>query len=422
MCKKHFVIKNFILIAALISLLVSPALAVTYQELQKQIDVKKQTLNNLIEQQQFYNAELEKTQGTKKTLNSELTQIQKNLDNINFKIKINEVQIEKLNLELEQLQMDIGNTNNEMEIKKGVLAQNLQQLYEKNRELTPLVIVLKNQKISDAFTEVNNIQQISESLKISLDELNNLKIALADRKNEAEQKREELEQTKIQLNNQKAIALNLQEEKKTLLSKTKNQEKNYQTLLSNLEKQRAEIELEVSRLEEALKAQIDPSALPSARAGLLLWPIKNAVITQKYGATSDSQYFYNQGKYKTPSHNGIDIKASVGTPVYAAEDGEVVATGNQDLYCYKGSYGRFVVIRHYNNLTTLYAHLSLIAVKKGDIVKRGEIIGYSGNSGFTTGPHLHFTVYFSPTFQMSKSSSCGPMPIGGSVNPLPYLE
>jgi len=94
-----------------------------------------------------------------------LNQIQKNLDNINFKIKINEVQIEKLNLELEQLQMDIGNTNNEMEIKKGVLAQNLQQLYEKNRELTPLVIVLKNQKISDAFTEVNNIQQISESLK-----------------------------------------------------------------------------------------------------------------------------------------------------------------------------------------------------------------------------------------------------------------
>jgi len=420
--KNRFLIKILVLLIILEFGLFNVASAVTYQELQSQIDAKKQSLNNLIEQQQFYNAELEKTQGTKKTLSSELNQIQKNLDNINFKIKINEVQIEKLNLELEQLQMDIGNTNNEIEIKRGILAQNLQQLYEKNRELTPVVILLKNQTVSDAFAEVNNIQQISESLKISLDELNNLKTALANHKSEVEEKKQELEQTKIQLNNQKAIALSLQEEKTTLLNKTKNQEKNYQALLNNLEKQRAEIELEVSRLEEALKAQIDPSLLPGPRSGLLLWPVANAAITQGYGVTSDSQYFYSQGKYKSPSHNGIDIRASIGTPVYAAEDGEVLATGNQDLYCYKSSYGRFVVIRHYNNLTTLYGHLSLITVKKGDIVKRGQIIGYSGNSGFATGPHLHFTVYFSPTFQMSKSAYCGPMPIGASVNPLPYLK
>ncbi len=403
-------------------LLINQSLAATSsQDLQKQIDAQKQKLNELIQQQQFYNSQLEQTQSTKKTLNSELNQIQRNLDNINFQIKINEVQIEKLNLELEQLQMDIANTSDEIELKRQVLAKNLQDLYEKNKDLSPLIIILKNQKISDAISEINNIQQLSESLKISLDELTNLKTVLNNRKEETEAKKQELEDTKIQLKNKKAIALNLQEEKSTLLSKTKNQEKNYQSLLTNLNKQRAEIELEISRLEEALKAQINPSQLPGAMPGVLLWPIKNAVVTQGYGSTDDALNFYNSGNYKSPSHNGIDIRASVGTPIYAAEDGIVVATGNQDNYCYKGAYGRFIVIKHNNNLTTLYGHLSLISVNSGQTIKRGQIIGYSGNSGFTTGPHLHFTVYFSPTFQMNKSNYCGPMPIGAPVNPLMYL-
>jgi len=415
--------KWLIFCCLLINLALSePILAISYQELQNQIDAKKQELGQLLEQAEIYNTELERTQTAKKTLNNELKQIQNNLNNLNYKIKINEIQIEKLNLELEQLKMDIGNTSEEINIKKELLAKNLQNLYEVNKELSLLTIVLKNVKISEAISEINGIQNISSNLKITLDELNNLKENLTNRHIASQNKKMELEQTKIQLNNQKKIVLSLQEEKNTLLNKTKNQEQNYQTLLNNIEKQRAEIELEISRLEEALKAQIDPSQLPSAKPGLLLWPVANPVITQGFGVTSASKYFYNIGKYKTPTHNGIDLKANIGTPIYAAEDGEVVATGNQDLYCYKGAYGKFVVIKHYLSLTTLYAHLSLITVKKGDIVKRGQIIGYSGNTGFATGPHLHFTVYFSPTFQMTSSASCGPMPIGAPVNPLPYLQ
>ncbi|MCX8016078.1 MAG: peptidoglycan DD-metalloendopeptidase family protein [Patescibacteria group bacterium] len=416
------IFKIFLIFCLVLVLGLNNISAVTYQELQKQIDAKKAEINQLIQQAEIYNAELEKTQATSKTLSNELKRIQNNLNNINYKIKINEVQIEKLTLELEQLEMDIGNTSEEINIKKVILAKTLQNLYEKNKELDPLIIVLKNMKISDALSEINNIQNISINLQITLDELEGLKENLTNKQTDTARKKQELEQTRINLNNQKRIVLALQDEKTTLLNKTKNQEKNYQTLLENIEKQRSEIELEISRLEEALKAQIDPSLLPSARAGLLLWPVSNPVITQGFGVTSASKYFYNIGRYKTPTHNGIDLKASLGTPIYAAEDGEVIAVGNQDLYCYKGAYGKYVVIRHYNNLTTLYAHLSLQTVKKGDIVKRGDIIGYSGSSGFATGPHLHFTVYFSPTFQMTGSASCGPMPIGAPVNPLPYLQ
>jgi murein DD-endopeptidase MepM/ murein hydrolase activator NlpD len=79
------------------------------------------------------------------------------------------------------------------------------------------------------------------------------------------------------------------------------------------------------------------------------------------------------------------------------------------------------VINHTNNLTTLYGHFSRLLVQKGDTVTRGQIIGYSGETGFATGPHLHFTVYAQSTFYMGQSKTCGPMPYGGDLNPTGYL-
>ncbi len=83
-------------------------------------------------------------------------------------------------------------------------------------------------------------------------------------------------------------------------------------------------------------------------------------------------------------HGGIDFAINIGEPIYAVFDGVVrVAQVN-------GGYGNMILIRHYNNLETLYGHLSKMKVKVGQVVKAGDIIGYSGNTGFSTGPHLHF--------------------------------
>ena len=128
----------------------------------------------------------------------------------------------------------------------------------------------------------------------------------------------------------------------------------------------------------------------------------------------------------------------MGTPVLAAENGRVTAVENTDSYCpsvwygrkkYGGSYGKYIVIKHENNLSTLYSHLSLSTVKIGDTVNRGDVIGYVGNTGFSTGPHLHFTVYaniysagerlLSP--EIKNSVHCGPQPYGATMNPLDYV-
>ncbi len=99
-------------------------------------------------------------------------------------------------------------------------------------------------------------------------------------------------------------------------------------------------------------------------------------------------------------HTGIDIANVSGTPVFATGDGVVVFKG------YVGGYGNLVEIDHGNGFSTVYAHLSRFAVELGDRVEKGDIIGYVGRSGRTTGPHLHYEVRIR----------------GVPVNPEPYLK
>ena len=119
---------------------------------------------------------------------------------------------------------------------------------------------------------------------------------------------------------------------------------------------------------------------------LFAWPLAEHTIT--------AGWYYSDGKL----HRAVDLRAAVGTPVYAAEDGTVDWVQAWDGKSTAGdqSYGNLVRIRHasYNGrmLQTLYAHLDSYCVTNGQAVKEGELIGYSGSTGYVTGPHLHFEV------------------------------
>jgi LysM repeat protein len=88
-------------------------------------------------------------------------------------------------------------------------------------------------------------------------------------------------------------------------------------------------------------------------------------------------------------HNGVDIAASIGTPVYAAADGQIIAAKSTG---YNGGYGSMIIIKHNGNIQTVYAHLSYVGVSVGQYVTKGQTIGAVGNTGRSTGPHLHFEV------------------------------
>jgi murein DD-endopeptidase MepM/ murein hydrolase activator NlpD len=135
------------------------------------------------------------------------------------------------------------------------------------------------------------------------------------------------------------------------------------------------------------------------------------------------------------THNGVDFKASVGTPVKAVLGGIVKGTGNTDdqAGCY--SYGRWVLIEHPNGLSSLYAHLSQSRVSQGQSISTGEVLGYSGGqpgvfgSGYSTGPHLHLGLYASQGVevkQYTQSLFCKKVfiPVASAnayLDPLAYL-
>lgn len=111
------------------------------------------------------------------------------------------------------------------------------------------------------------------------------------------------------------------------------------------------------------------------------WPAPECrQITSAFGNRTISLYGYER------FHTGIDIHAATGSPVVAAEDGTVIVS------VYDGGWGNYIMINHGDNLITLYAHLSERLVEVGQTVTKGEQIGISGNSGLSSGPHLHFEV------------------------------
>jgi len=115
-------------------------------------------------------------------------------------------------------------------------------------------------------------------------------------------------------------------------------------------------------------------------SGLLARPT-NGAITSGYGMRRHPILRYKR------MHSGLDFKGRYGAPIYAVSDGRVTYAGR------KGGFGKFVKIKHAGNLASGYAHMSRIAVRNGSRVRKGQIIGYIGSTGLSTGPHLHYELY-----------------------------
>jgi murein DD-endopeptidase MepM/ murein hydrolase activator NlpD len=116
-------------------------------------------------------------------------------------------------------------------------------------------------------------------------------------------------------------------------------------------------------------------AVPEQYSGALRWPLDAGIVSSEYGE--------RWGKM----HKGLDIAADVGEPVYAIADGEVIYAGDG-----MRGYGNVVILRHDRKMSSLYAHNSELKVKVGDQVKQGTVVSLLGNTGHSTGPHVHFEI------------------------------
>jgi murein DD-endopeptidase MepM/ murein hydrolase activator NlpD len=127
-------------------------------------------------------------------------------------------------------------------------------------------------------------------------------------------------------------------------------------------------------------ARLDSTKLQEINGDLFMWPVRGR-ITSRYG------YRRSPISGLRSFHSGLDISANTGVPIKAAMAGRVISTGYNDIF------GYFVVVSHHSNYRTLYGHMSRIRTETGVYVRTGQVIGDVGNTGQSTGSHLHFQVY-----------------------------
>jgi murein DD-endopeptidase MepM/ murein hydrolase activator NlpD len=375
-----------------------------------------------------FSKKINETQGEAKTLKKALDSLIARRDILLKEIQKTNLQIRDTEGKLQDTLGDIASTTNTLDRTKAGLAETFRTMLHSNNNTIPIVRILSpSYRISDMFDDIKKSEDISHEINKKIEDLHSLKNVLSFKRDRYEDNKKALENLNSTLNDQQALIEQTKKETANLLTQTKNKEAEYQRLVSERKKKKTELESEVLDVESKIKTIVDASKIPKYGKGILAFPADKVVITQYFGNTPFASK--NPQVYNGSGHNGIDLGLPVGTPLYSAAAGVVLGTGDTDASCSGVSYGKWVLIRHDNGLTTLYAHLSVIQTSKGKQVAAREKIGLSGNTGYSTGPHLHFTVYASEAVEITtyRSKVCGTnmtMPIAprsGYLNPLSYL-
>lgn len=379
-------------------------------DLEKKIEENERILEELKKQAKEQEQELFKKQKEVNSLQGQLNNFNSDASQLEAKIRIKEQEINFLQLSIRKINLEITAKETEMENIKAQMTALLQDIY-KNDEESIIELLFKYEQLSGFFNQVQARKDLQEGIITKLNNLNKLKEELEISKINLQERIKIFEEDKIILRDQKIILDQRRISQKELVKNTKAQEFKYQELLSNIRQQQEETQVEIFNFEQQLRQKLDPNAIPE-KGKLFSWPAEG-LLTQGYGCTSFAK---NSKYYPTCFHNGVDIAATTGTPVYSAADGIVLDTSDAPT-----AYGKWITIQHPVGLVTLYGHLSLQKVSAGQEVKRGELIGYMGSTGLSTGSHVHFTVFVSTEYFVKPSKYSGMIPYGATLNPFDYL-
>ncbi|MCX6712356.1 MAG: peptidoglycan DD-metalloendopeptidase family protein [Candidatus Vogelbacteria bacterium] len=427
--RKKFLINLFLISLVLTAnlLTVSVLLAITIDEIKNTISDQKSLLPKIEEEIKQLGQKIDVTRQQGNSLKNEIKQIDLTRQQLQTSLVSTQTKIVITDSNINNLKKNIQTTEEKIADDKKILAETLRQIRETETDNLAEILASFNQ-LTDLWDSLSRFQSLNGKLDENITNLRGSKQVLEVNKGQKEQEKNKLSNLKGDLSDQKKAVEITKQVKDTLLTETKSKESAYQKLLADRKKKKQEIEAEIAKAEADLKFALDPSKLPSTGAGIIGWPLIKHLITQGFGNTDFAQS--HQSVYNGKGHNGIDLAANIGTQIYSAGDGKIEGFGNTDLTCMGASFGKWVLVKHNNGLSTLYGHLSLVKVSTGQTVKRGEVIALSGNTGYSTGPHLHFSLYASDGLKISqlksKVAGCGTytVPIASYnayLNPLNYL-
>ena len=315
-------------------------------------------------------------------LSSDISSLEKQLSLLDGQIEAQEDEIAAQEELLAHLEVLVEEKTIELAASEAEQAEQYARMKERLRYMvehdntSQLAILLASDSFSDFLNRWEIIQQISVRDEKLFEELQDIRDKVTEEKQELETTQAEAIETKTQMDANKAELDAQHAAKANALKKAEAEKAAANKAYADM------IEKEEELMEQYKKAAAQLAAQSTYVGGKFMWPLPaaNNVITCKYGYRTHPV----TRKYKL--HTGIDLRASTGTTGYAATKGTVTTSG------YSSAWGNYIIINHGGGYTTLYAHLSRRNVSKGATVKQGDVIGLSGNTGYSTGPHLHFEI------------------------------
>ena len=388
----------------------------TAEELQERIRSAEERIKALQQQAGEYKTEISKHQHEAESLQVQVQEFNTQIQAVEYQIALTEQEMAAVRLYIERTTLEINKNQVLIEQKRTQIAELFRAIYRQS-DKSVVELVLETDTLSDFFDYIQAQENIQEAIRDRIEALQKLQEQLEEKRAALLVDQERLEKLEQELDAQNQILAQQRQTQQDLLTQTRNNQRNYERLLQNVKSQEKALNEEIFNLEEEMRKLLNPSSVPTDQ---FHWPT-TGIITQHYGCihTSFARRAYslcNNGK--GGFHNGLDIGAPLGTPIYAVADGTVAGAASS-----RYGYGRWIAVRHTNGLVTVYAHLSATSASIGQAVKRGDVIGRMGSTGFSTGSHLHFIVYAPNSFKVVSSSSRAgaKVPIGATVSPFNYL-
>lgn len=429
----HTAFRHTIYATLIITLLLSGAhflQAAEVDELRDKISATQEQIDRLNADIAQLERDLQKVGADRQTLENAIRELNLTRQKLLNDISVTQKKIEKTNYSIEQLGIAIADKQMKIERNSEILANALRTVQEADDQ-TFVETVLAYDTLSELWVELDQLAVVRNTVHDQLLELKGLKAELEAQEDAKRDEYANLSTYKSKLSGQRQVIEENKRQKDTLLATTKSVEAQYQAQLATKQQARQQMESALQEYESQLEYALDPSRLPKEGSGVLRWPLEKITVTQGFGLTSFAKggaYGYDKNGNPNP-HRGVDFAGSVGTPVLAAAAGTVRDATDMDKTpgCY--SYGKWILLDHDNGLSTLYSHLSVMSVSAGQYVNAGDIIGYAGQSGYATGPHLHFSVFDRDAVKVSlftwsvgcKTARIPYAPYEAYLNPFSYL-
>lgn len=380
MRKKHILKSMLALVFALVLMTaeIAPACAITWSD-----------VNDLKSDASALNSQKKELQNKLKALaddKSKVLEKRKLLDQqigtLVSQISNAEQQIAGYDVLIQQTEAELIEAEEQEAAQYDLFCRRVRAMEKNGSKLSYWSVLFKATSFTDFMTRINDTNEIMEADQQVIDELRQLQEDIAEKKANLQTARTETVNLKSSLSTQKAELDKQRREANALAAEIESNAEEYQKTLDEIDAEEEAIQKKIVQMSQQLAAQNSSSGSASnAALGGYIWPVPSRKINSPFGNRNTGI----AGASK--NHKGVDIGGVYySTQVHAAKAGTVIVSQ------YSKSYGNYVVISHGSGNTTLYAHMSSRSVSEGQYVEQNAIIGVTGSTGISSGPHLHFEI------------------------------